>query len=1034
MLLFHPSEARAARVETRLWSSVFYGTISGLRAKLQRYDTETKAALAKGAKIDRAIVDRLREMYCSFLEDATNFYKGLIVRLQHLYGDVGMSLIPLRAPQNMNSNHPNITSTIGLRSILSPPLLGITFKDAAKIPLPDISGLSDAARASAGDPRALCYRSLISMGDLVRYKEAASASEHKDYKRVRKFYLRAARILPPVDSAYNQLAVVSVHMNDALMSAYYLQRTLLAPGTAEIPAQFQATADENLQSLVLKRSEAVIKAYGKGQPPPRSSNTAPKTRAGAFAMRAEIAEMFVDTWCLPWALHSGRCAGATLEIITAFRTTLERHGRQLGVFLEAQEHVLDAVVSQEILKDPRTPVDSPLLDSIFYSASVVAFTALELLQTRAPGSLATCLASTLAFGQAHRIIGRVSEYYRGLVEDAHVMPSIHLTLLWLAARPHFLLPVIAPGADATAAVAEDLTAKACCVQDLTRLLRLLANNVAVSEEGAAEYAPATDIVYGEVWELAGCAWLSGQPLDPGPSPSVPASHRAPDTAKGAGTRAANARDAVSAAQNGCLVLLGDRKERRARMASIVLTCARLVSAREVQGLPRRLGELEAGAAGDEKVRLAAQEYRAAMSIFARDTRRALATIGQSDALAAAGAPDAFAEDYEGGGAGGGDDYMGDDAPQQVQPPQQREASPPQQQSTAVDQDEEMEEEVVLRTFSRSRISPPGSAGASRPPSGRFSVPRSAPAEPAPQPAPAPDRAQEDWLDAFEMTLNRQQRATAAPPDTVFNFLLQQAEGGVGSTAASTPPARTGSANDLRPPRPRHSFFDSDEAPTAAGPTANQTTPLHAPGTFDPFSSGPAPLYQVPTSPLRPSPAPLPGHLSGGRAPSFPDLHGLGENALPPRRSSSPWRAPAYPGVQEPFFESLFGGVGAAGPPAHAREASEGAWDAGLPSSSMYGQGVAPMPHGGGFFGTGAGSVFGAVGQPVAPPDRQAPWPSAAVPAPQPPQPSGGKAAAAAAQKLAFDELIDELFAGAEPSQPPDPSSAIRTANPFFQHY
>jgi len=171
--------AAANDVEQVLWKSVFYRPIEEFRSRVKEAEKAGQAGAEQLPKVGGA--------FSRFLEDASGFYRGLVMQLQGSYGDVGVKL-------EMPS--------------------GAAKKAAARATDQEMG--SSAPR----DVRPSIHRCLIYLGDLARYQAqlgqqlasaatraaaaagtsnaltTATAASRTEWNRAAQFYKLAARCLP----------------------------------------------------------------------------------------------------------------------------------------------------------------------------------------------------------------------------------------------------------------------------------------------------------------------------------------------------------------------------------------------------------------------------------------------------------------------------------------------------------------------------------------------------------------------------------------------------------------------------------------------------------------------------------------------------------------------------------------------------------------------------------------------------------------------------------------------------------------------
>eukprot|EP00877_Chromochloris_zofingiensis_P010721 jgi/Chrzof1/5902/Cz16g20030.t1 len=218
LLFLDPAFASANEVEQALWKSVFYKPIEEFRARVRQAE--------KAGDVGREQLPKVATAFLKFLEDASLFYRRLIMRLQSVFGDVG---VKVELPQGLAHGGP------GGHGSHSPG-----------------SSMGSAPR----DVRPSVHRCLIYLGDIARYQSqtipkvpstgssttSTSNAGRPDWNRAAHYYKLAARVFPRSGNPFNQLAVMAYFTGDELRAVYYYFRSL----SVGIPFM---TARENLMLL-----------------------------------------------------------------------------------------------------------------------------------------------------------------------------------------------------------------------------------------------------------------------------------------------------------------------------------------------------------------------------------------------------------------------------------------------------------------------------------------------------------------------------------------------------------------------------------------------------------------------------------------------------------------------------------------------------------------------------------------------------------------------------------------------------------------
>ncbi|KAI9144033.1 hypothetical protein BKA69DRAFT_902204 [Paraphysoderma sedebokerense] len=105
-----------------------------------------------------------------------------------------------------------------------------------------------------------CFRSLIYLGDLARYREQLNDKPVKTYAVAKSYYKEALTIAPEHGNPHNQLAVVATYLQDELSAVYHYYRSLIV-------RQPFLTAKDNLGLLFqqsLKKFFSTLESSGDG--------------------------------------------------------------------------------------------------------------------------------------------------------------------------------------------------------------------------------------------------------------------------------------------------------------------------------------------------------------------------------------------------------------------------------------------------------------------------------------------------------------------------------------------------------------------------------------------------------------------------------------------------------------------------------------------------------------------------------------------------------------------------------------------------
>ncbi|XP_064618843.1 telomerase-binding protein EST1A-like [Lineus longissimus] len=182
LILTDPQYANEHNIEHHLWKTVYYHVVEMFRKQLseEKEDRETKQQLLH------------------ILEEGVQFYEPLLKKLQ--------SRFQFSLEDFLDTNK------------LLPKIIDSNVK---------LATLS-------------CQRSMISLGDLARYKE--QVNDTASYGKARSWYLKAHQLAPKNGRPYNQLAILAVYTRRKLDAVYYYIRSLSATNPF-------TTAREGLTSL-----------------------------------------------------------------------------------------------------------------------------------------------------------------------------------------------------------------------------------------------------------------------------------------------------------------------------------------------------------------------------------------------------------------------------------------------------------------------------------------------------------------------------------------------------------------------------------------------------------------------------------------------------------------------------------------------------------------------------------------------------------------------------------------------------------------
>ncbi|KAJ3366927.1 hypothetical protein GGF31_007728 [Allomyces arbusculus] len=204
-ILADPCAAVADELEAKMWKTAFYRTMDDYRKQLKAVrrnpkSSGTPSTVTTAAR--RSLLAQLESDFRAFTHEAIGFYHHLVVDLRHAYA------LPLSL--NLGDTAPTNARTDGL--------------DAAQ---------RDAAVL-------LCFRSLIYLGDLARYREQLlNDGAAPSLAVAHEYYTQAQALIPFNGNPHNQLAILAASKRHDLDAVYHYLRSMLAPHPF-------ATARENL--------------------------------------------------------------------------------------------------------------------------------------------------------------------------------------------------------------------------------------------------------------------------------------------------------------------------------------------------------------------------------------------------------------------------------------------------------------------------------------------------------------------------------------------------------------------------------------------------------------------------------------------------------------------------------------------------------------------------------------------------------------------------------------------------------------------
>ncbi|KAJ3415843.1 Protein smg7 [Chytridiales sp. JEL 0842] len=212
--------------EDRSWSVVFYSRIEELRSVIGKFQMERNEALGKA----------LEELE-KHLDLGTQFYQTLLLNIQSRFkiDPVSVALEMLPAPPSKKGSGPKTESREMMYA-------------------------------------AFCYKVVIYMGDLARYRATYCQRNSKSWELCSKTYEYAAKINPFSGKTFSQLAIVATNRRNFLESLFFYSLSLSSSIPLEIARDnlkmFHAKVSakeslKNVDSLVIESSNDGFMLFGK---------------------------------------------------------------------------------------------------------------------------------------------------------------------------------------------------------------------------------------------------------------------------------------------------------------------------------------------------------------------------------------------------------------------------------------------------------------------------------------------------------------------------------------------------------------------------------------------------------------------------------------------------------------------------------------------------------------------------------------------------------------------------------------------------
>ncbi|KQJ96008.1 protein SMG7 [Brachypodium distachyon] len=223
IILADPEFSENHEIEYHLWQ-LHYKRIEEFRGHINSAAASSSAAVQGGKNnVNPDRVKRIKSTFRSFLSEATGFYHDLMLKIRSNHG------LPLGYfPEGL---------------------------DTSVVPGKDKKKIIDMKKGLMS-----CYRCLIYLGDLARYKglygDADSAS--REYSAASSYYKEAASLCPSNGNPHHQLAILASYSGDEVTAIYRYFRSLA------MDSPF-STARENLIIAFEKNRQSYAQLHSKNK-------------------------------------------------------------------------------------------------------------------------------------------------------------------------------------------------------------------------------------------------------------------------------------------------------------------------------------------------------------------------------------------------------------------------------------------------------------------------------------------------------------------------------------------------------------------------------------------------------------------------------------------------------------------------------------------------------------------------------------------------------------------------------------------------
>ncbi|KAK9448520.1 uncharacterized protein V1518DRAFT_419179 [Limtongia smithiae] len=173
-------------LDTVIWIRCHYPVIEAFRRLIHKLRSSTKPKVVESRK--------LKEFFVSFVKGSIQFYRRFIQSLAQVYGVNELKPVLVRFHLELAKSEKSASTRVRFLVLSS------------------------------------AHRSLVSLGDLSRYREVYSGStepnEEKNWRPAINYYVLAKQVIPTFGVSHNQLAVIASLDGSILSSTYHFYRAI----------------------------------------------------------------------------------------------------------------------------------------------------------------------------------------------------------------------------------------------------------------------------------------------------------------------------------------------------------------------------------------------------------------------------------------------------------------------------------------------------------------------------------------------------------------------------------------------------------------------------------------------------------------------------------------------------------------------------------------------------------------------------------------------------------------------------------------